>query len=101
MTLPTWVYVSGLAVLVSERSGRCTAGTVTVSVGEVIGPDVALATLVTEPLSRSAWGTAWAAWQVSDALGARLAAAGQVTVVLSSLTVNGPFTVTLPLLVSR
>ena len=39
--------------------------------------------------------------QVIDAPGSRLAVAGQVTVTLSSATVNGPVRVTLPVLVTR
>ena len=39
--------------------------------------------------------------QVSDALGAKLAVAGQVTVALSSVTVNGPAKVTLPVFLTK
>ena len=47
--------------------------------------------MVTEPESRSAWVTVYDAVHVIDALGARLAVAGQASsVALSSLTVNGP-----------
>ena len=65
-------------------------------------PFVAEATLVTEPASRSAWVIVYDAVQVIDAPGARLAVAGQASsVALSSLTVNGPDNVTLPVLVTR
>ena len=39
--------------------------------------------------------------QVIESPTARLAVAGQVTVALSSATVNGPLSATFPLLVSR
>ena len=76
--------------------------TVSVSVGEVVVPFLAEATLVTEPESRSAWVIVYDAVHVIDAPGARLAVAGQdSSVALSSLTVNGPDNVTLPELVTR
>src|SRR5512143_2131005 len=57
------------------------------------------ATFVTEPASRSACVIVYAAVQVTVAPGARLAAAGHVTVALSSVTENGPVSVTFPLFV--
>ncbi len=72
------------------------------SVGEVVVPLVAEAMLVTEPESRSAWVIVYDAVQVMKSPGARLAVAGQVSsVALSSLTVNGPDNVTLPVFVTR
>jgi hypothetical protein len=53
----------------------------------------AVAWLVTEPASRSAWVMVYAALQVRLCLRARLDVSGQVTVVLSSLMTNGPFKV--------
>src|SRR5205814_10409843 len=97
---PTLLYVSGLAVLASESSGRCVAGTVTLSVGELVGPDLAEATFVTDPASTSACVTIYVAVQVIVVPGARPpeGSAGQVAVVLLSLTVIASCRVTLPAL---
>src|ERR1019366_2563325 len=105
MTSPTALYVVGVAVLTIVSAGDWTAVTVLVSVGEVPGVvpknPWADATLVTLPASSSAWVIVKLAVQVIEAPGARLAVAGQLTVALSSLTVNGPARVTFPLLVTR
>src|SRR5450830_691769 len=98
MVAPTALYVVGVAVLTIVSAGDWTAVTVSVSVGEVTVPFVAEATFVREPASSSAWVIVKVAVQVIEAPGARLAVAGQVTVALSSLTVNGPARVTFPLL---
>ena len=78
-----------------------TAVTVSLSGFDVTVPLVAVAVFVTEPASRSACPMVYVAVQVIDAPTARLVSAGQVTVALSSLTVNGPASVTLPLFVTR
>ncbi len=53
--------------------------------------------LVIEPKSTSAWVTVWLAVQVSVFPGVRLVTSGgQITAALSSVTVNGPLSVTLP-----
>src|SRR5471030_1505730 len=68
-----------------------------------VGPSVAeaVATFVTLPAVTSAAVIVYSAVQVIEAPTARVAVTGQVTVVLSSATVNGPSSATLPLLVSR
>ena len=71
-----------------------------VSGGEVTVPFVAEATFRIRPPSRSACVTEWDALQVIEAPGASDAVAGHVTVTLLSLTVNGPWRVTLPVFVT-
>ena len=78
-----------------------TAITVRLTVGEVVVPLLALAVLVSEPASRSAWVIVYEAAQVIEASGASVAVRGQVAVALSSATVNGPASVTLPVFVTR
>ena len=78
-----------------------TAVTVAVVVGDVVVPFEALAVLVTDPASRSAWVIVYEAMQVIEANGARVAVAGQLVVALLSATENGPFSVTLPEFVTR
>ena len=82
--------------------------TVSVSWLELVPPACAVATLVTEPLFRSACVIEYDAVQVIDSPGSRMAlwlptvlTAGQVTVALSSVTVTGPASDTLPVLVTR
>ena len=58
------------------------------------------ALLTIAPASRSACVTVCEAVQVIDAPGASDSVAGQVTVTLLSLTVNGPSSVTLPVFVT-
>ena len=71
------------------------------SVFDVTVPLLAVAVFVSEPASRSAWVIVSEAVQVIEAPGARVAVAGQVAVAWSSATVNGPVSVTLPVLVTR
>ena len=78
-----------------------TANTVRLTVGEVVVPFVALAALVTDPSSRSARVIEYDAVQVIEARGASVAVAGQLVVALSSATLNGPASVTLPVFVTR
>ena len=89
----------------TSRVALWTALTVTVPWLELIvaAPNVAwaLAWLVTEPALRSPWAIVNVAEQLTVALGARVAVGGQVTVVLSSVTVTGPARVTLPVLRTR
>src|SRR3954453_19130264 len=102
MIAPTAPYVGGDALLSIARAALRVPVIVNVSVSEVVVPLVAEATSVTEPDSRSAWVTMSVAVQVIDSPGARLSVAGQLSsVALSSLTLNGPVRVTLPLLVTR
>ena len=84
-------------------AGVCVPVTVSDTSAEVVAPDVALARLVTCPASTSAWITTYVAEQVSVAFGARPPAgrAGQDTeAILSSLTLTGSVSVTLPVLVT-
>src|SRR5665647_340660 len=100
MVAPTALYVVGVAVLTIVSAGEATAVTVSVSVGELTVPFVAEATFVREPASSSAWVIVKLAVHVIEAPGARLVGvSGQVTLALSSATLNGPARVTLPLLV--
>ena len=62
--------------------------------------DEAVATFVTLPAVTSAGVIVYDAVQVIEAPTARLAVAGQLTLVLSSATVNGPLSATFPVLVS-
>src|SRR5512139_451968 len=103
MTLPTALYVAGVAVLTIVSAPFWVALTVSLSGAEVMGVvpkrPLAVAVLVTEPESRSPWVMVYEAVQVIEAPGARLAVAGQdSSAALSSATVNGPERVTLPLL---
>ena len=82
--------------------------TVSVSWLELVPPACAVATFVTEPLFRSACVIVYDAVQVIDSPGSRVplrlptvVTAGQVTVALSSVTVTGPASGTLPLFVTR
>ena len=58
------------------------------------------AMFVIDPASRSAWVIVWPAVHTTWSRGARVAVTGQLTVTLSSETVNGPDRVTLPVLVN-
>ena len=92
----------GVAVFTIVNAGDCTAVTVSVSVGEVDRAVAGRGDVGHRPASRSAWVIVYDAVHVIDAPGARLAVAGQdSSVALSSLTVNGPDNVTLPVLVTR
>ena len=82
--------------------------TVALSSGESVPPALALAVFVTEPAFMSAWVIVYEAVQVTDSPGSREAlpfptelSAGQVTVALSSATVTGPASATLPVFVTR
>ena len=98
MTVPTLVKVVRSAVLTREIAGAGTDVTVTESLLDVMVPFVAEAMFVTEPASRSAWVIVYDAVHVMLLPGSRVAVAGQLSsVALSSLTVNGPLRVTLPL----
>ena len=83
----------------------CIAVSVTLSLFEVTGVAAKVAAadamFVMLPLSRSSWMTAYVAVPVVVSPGDRALSAGSVTVtiVLSSVTVNGPASVTLPVLV--
>ncbi len=93
-----------VVVLSIVSAGFRVAVTVTVSVGEVVVPSLALAMFVTVPASMSACVTVYVAVHVIDCVGARPPAgsAGQVTVAIrSSLTVMAAVIVVLPLLVTR
>src|SRR5664280_3295211 len=72
--------------------------------GEVTLPLVAVAVLVNEPLLMSAWTPAWVAVPVIVPLGASVAPTGWMHTMepasaKRSVTLNGPVSVTLPLLV--
>src|SRR5664279_3782313 len=102
MTSPAAVYVVGLALLARVSPGADGTRTVALSWLECVpAADEAVATLVTWPALTSAGVIVYDALQVIEAPTARLAVAGQLTVALSSATVNGPPSATLPLLVSR
>ena len=102
MMSPTAENVVGSATLVMARCGAgATAVTVALVRAVLTGlPPLAawpVAVLVTKPRSTSAWTMAYVALHVILSPGARLAGlAGQVTEVLSSVTLNGPARVTLP-----
>src|ERR1035437_4860928 len=104
MTSPAAVYVVGLALLARVSPGAWTGLTVSVALSWlecVPAADDAVATLVTLPAVTSARVIVYDAVQVIETPTARLAVAGQLTLALSSATVNGPLSATLPLLVSR
>ena len=85
------------------RAGDWSAGTVTVALGDVVVPDVPLATLVTSPASRSACVVVSEPVQVRLAPGTRppTGRAGQSTDAMrSSVTPSGSVSVVLPVLVS-
>src|SRR2546426_942333 len=105
MTVPTLLYVAGLADLVRLIAGSWVASTVAVASLEVtvvvLKVVVAVAWLVTEPPSRSAWVIVYEAVQVVVALGAKgpvpqAKAVPSGLPTWSSLTENGPARVTLP-----
>src|SRR3954454_12462265 len=99
MTSPTALYVVGVAVFTMLSAGFCSAVTVLVSWLLVTPFADAVATFVTDPKSRSACVIVDVALQVVNPPGAK-PPAGQVTVALSSNTVTGPASVTLPVLVT-
>ena len=101
MTSPTAEYVAGNAVLTRVSCGFWMAVTVAVVGRRGHGAVAGLAVFVTEPASRSACVIVWLAVQVIEARGAKLAVARAGPVALSSATVNGPLSVTFPLLVTR
>src|SRR5262249_35467399 len=84
----------------SDSSGAAVEPTVTASVGAGTAPFVAEPAVVIEPASRSACVTACEAVQVNESPGASGVVGGQTTGSLSSLTVNGPGSVTLPVFVT-
>src|SRR3954452_19371717 len=87
-----------------DRAGFLSASTVAVASFEWTGLPAkvadAVAWLVTEPASTSAWVTAYSAVQVSAAPGSRVDVDGQLTAVRSSCTVKGPERVTFAVLFS-
>ena len=94
--------------MTTDSAGFWFAVTVSSSGGDVTGSPsgswpVAVATLVTEPASRSAWVIVCDAVQVIDSPGAKLAgAAGQLSsVAMSSSIVNGWNIVVFPVFVTR
>ena len=104
MTSPAAVYVVGLALLarVSPGTWAGCARTVALSWFECVpSADDAVATFVTLPAVTLAGVIVYDAVQVIAAPTARLAVTGQLTLALSSATVNGPLSATFPLLVSR
>ena len=69
------------------------------SIGSSLNEAWPVAVLLTEPALMSAWVIWWMAVQVFAAPGASVSVSGQVTVPWSSVTVTGPESVTLPVLV--
>ena len=76
ITVPTVEYVEGVGVLTIAKARAWTAITVRLTVGEVVVPLLALAVLVSEPASRSAWVIVYEAAQVIEASGASVAVSG-------------------------
>src|SRR5436189_24185 len=97
MTWPTALYVVVSALLASVRALFWFAVTVAVASCEVAPLPDAVALLVIEPASRSAWVIVWVAVQYLHA--ARPICPlphGSIAPSLSSLSENGPASVTLP-----
>src|SRR5436309_2123703 len=100
ITVPTVLYVVGLAPLASVIALVSIACTVALASGEVAPLPEAVAVLVIEPALRSACVMVCVAVQLVVAPGARgPAPQGLIAPCLSSLTENGPASVTLPELV--
>src|SRR4051812_768974 len=99
-----WSYVVGLPTFFSVTAGTCAAVTVAWTGAEstAVARNAAwaAAVFVIEPASMSLCLTVADAEHVTEAAGASVTIAGHVTVTLSSVTVTGPISVTLPLFVT-
>ncbi len=93
MTWPAVVTDAVVEDFTTAIDGDCTAVTVACALFELVAPACAVAVFVTEPASRSACVIEYVAVHVLVASGA-MSPAGQLTVVLSSVTVTGPVTAT-------
>src|SRR5207249_2183055 len=95
MVWPTALYEAGLALLTKVSALVCVAVTVTVAGAEVAPLPEAVAVLVIEPASRSAWIGGGACRELVDAPGANGPVPHANVPSLSSVTENGPARVTL------
>src|SRR2546426_438427 len=100
MTWPTVLYVVGFALLASVRTLFWLPATVNEAWFEVRPLPEAVALLVIEPASMSAWVIVWIEVQLFDPLNASgPAPQGLIVPSLSSLTLDGPASVVFPLFV--
>jgi len=87
----------GVAVVTKSMDIVRLAVTVMIAVLDVMAPEDAVAVLVIEPASMSAWVIVCVEVQVIDALGASEPVGHETVGCLSSLTLNGPASVVFPL----
>src|SRR5437867_4342919 len=100
MMCPPALYVVGLALLSIARALSCLAVTVADASVEVRPLPEAVALLVIDPASMSAWVIVWIEVQLVDAPNASgPAPQGLIVPSLSSPTLNGPASVVFPLFV--
>src|SRR5207249_10079531 len=100
MVCPTALYVVGFALLASARTLFWLPVTVNEAWFEVRPLPEAVALLVIEPASMSAWVIVWIGVQLVDPPNASgPAPQGLIVLSLPSLTVNGPASVVFPLFV--
>src|SRR2546427_589078 len=87
----------GVAVVSKSMDIVRLAVTVMIAVLDVMVPEDAVAVLVIEPASMSAWVIVWVEVHLIDALGASGPVGHEIEPCLSSLTLNGPASVVFPL----